>query len=217
AITPDGKEVWVNAGGEDHVPIVDVATLKIKDKVQLGEAIGNGHIWFSPDGKQAYLTSPKFGRVYIIDIPGRKVLANVPVGKTPTFIQVTSDGKNVWGTNTGGTDVYVIDAAATTVAATVEVGPNPNHLTILGQAVYVTVGGANEVAVIENVGGNLTVTQRIPVGKKPHGIWSSSDGKRLYVVHEESNDLKVIDLSSRAVVGSVPVGTKPIAVVVAKR
>lgn len=217
AISPDGKEVWVNAGGEDHLPIVDVGTLKVKDKVDLGSEIGNGHIWFSPDGKQAYVTSPKFGRVYVIDPAARKVVANIPVGKSPTFIQVTSDGKHVWGTNTGGTDVYVIDVAATAVAATVEVGPNPNHLAIVGRSVYVTVGGANEVAVIENVGGNLTVTKRILVGKRPHGIWPSLDGKRLYVVHEESHDLTVIDLSNRAVVGTVPVGKKPIAVVVASR
>jgi len=217
AISPDGKEVWVNAGGEDHIPILDVGTLKVKDKVDLGIEIGNGHIWFSPDGKQAYVTSPKFGRVYIIDTATRKVVANIPVGKSPTFIQVTSDGKHVWGTNTGGTEVYVIDTSATAVAATVEVGPNPNHLTILGRSVYVTVGGANEVAVIENVGGNLTVTRRIPVGKKPHGIWPSLDGKRVYVVHEESHDMTVIDLSTRLIVGTVPVGKRPIAVVVARR
>ncbi len=216
AISPDGKEVWVNAGGEDHIPIVDVGTLKVKGKVDLGVEIGNGHIWFSPDGKQAYVTSPKFDRVYIIDTAARKVTANIPVGKNPTFLQVTSDGKHVWGTNTGGSEVYVIDVAAMAVAATVEVGPNPNHLTIVGRSVYVTVGGADEVAVIENVGGKLQVTRRIPVGRKPHGIWPSPDGKRLYVVHEDSNDLKVIDLSNRVVIGTVPVGKKPIAVVVSR-
>lgn len=217
AISPDGKEVWVNAGGEDHLPILDVGTLKVTDKVDLGIEIGNGHIWFSPDGKQAYVTSPKFGRVYVIDTATRKVVANIPVGKSPTFIQVTSDGRYLWGTNTGGTEVYVIDTSATAVAATVEVGPNPNHLTIVGRSVYVAVGGANEVAVIENVGGKLEVTRRIPVGKKPHGIWPSLDGKRVYVVHEESHDMTVIDLSTRLIVGTVPVGKRPIAVVVARR
>jgi len=67
ATTPNGKELWINAGNEDHIPIVDAASLKIVAKVPLGEPIGTGHVWFTSDGKRAYMTSPKFAQVFVLE------------------------------------------------------------------------------------------------------------------------------------------------------
>lgn len=217
ALSPEGRELWVNVGGEAVIPIVDAATLEVTGQVPLPEAVGTGHIWFSPDGSRAYLTSPKLGQVFVIDRARREVLTTIPVGKSPTFIQASADGKTVWGTNTGASDVYMIDAAANKVLATVEVGKNPNHLTLVGNRVYVTVGGANEVVALETRQGQPHVVERIPVGKKPHGIWASPDGRLLYVAHEETNDVRVIEVASGKVVGTVPVGNKPVAVVTGAR
>lgn len=217
ALSPDGRELWVNVGGEAAIPIVDAETLEVTGRVALPEAVGTGHIWFSPDGRRAYLTSPKLGLVFVIDRARREILTTIPVGKSPTFIQVAQDGQTVWGTNTGGSDVYVIDAAANKVRATVEVGKNPNHLTLLGNRVYVTVGGTNEVVVLESRQGQPQVVARIPVGKKPHGIWASPDGRLLYVAHEETNDVRAIEVATGRVVGAVPVGNKPVAVVTGAR
>ncbi len=217
ALSPEGRELWVNCGNEAAIPIVDAATLEVTGQVPLPETVGTGHIWFSPDGRRAYLTSPKLGQVFVIDRARREILTTVSVGKNPTFIQVSPDGQRIWGTNSGGSDVYVIDAPTNTVRATVEVGKNPNHLTFLGNRVYVTVGGADEVVVLESRYGQPQVVARIPVGKKPHGIWASPDGRLLYVAHEETHDVRAIDVAAGKVVGTVAVGKKPIAVVTATR
>jgi YVTN family beta-propeller protein len=51
------------------------------------------------------------------------------------------------------------------------------------------------------------------VGQRPNGISNNREGTRLFVVHENSNDLKVIDTGSSSVLATVPVGRKPIRVV----
>jgi len=124
---------------------------------------------------------------------------------------VTGDGKEVWGTNTGESSIYVIDAASRRVQ-TIEVGKMPQHLTFVGGKAYVTLGGDNQVAVLDSK--SRQVIGRVSVGRKPHGLWPSADGKRLFVANEEGHDLAVIDVAEARVVGTVPVGKKPIAVVV---
>jgi len=147
-------------------------------------------------------------------VAARRVTRKVGVGKSPTFIQTTTDGKEVWGTNTGESSIYVIDSATRRVQ-TVEVGKMPQHLTFVGGKVYVTLGGENQVALLDPM--SRQVLGRIPVGKKPHGLWPSADGKRIFVAHEEGHDLAVIDVASGQLVSTVAVGKKPIAVVVNSR
>ena len=63
---------------------------------------------------------------------------------------------------------------------------------------------------------NLRVLEEIDVGDRPNGIWANPQGTRVFVVHETSNDLPVIDTGTSRVIATVPVGQKPIRVVVSK-
>jgi YVTN family beta-propeller protein len=53
----------------------------------------------------------------------------------------------------------------------------------------------------------------IPVGKLPHGVWPSGDGSRIYVGIENADELNAIDTATNTVVGRVPVGQAPQAIV----
>ncbi len=220
AISPDGKNLWVVPGKESFLPIFDTTTLASKGALALKEPIGNGHVWISPDGKKAYITSPPKGEVLVATATLDKsniptVTTTIKVGKTCTFIQVSPDGKEIWGTNTGESSIYVIDAATDKVVETIEVGKNPQHLTFVGGKVYVTLGGQNEVAVIDPA--SRKVTGRVAVGKIPHGIWPSPDGTTLYVANEGEGTVSVVDRASAQIVGTIKVGEKPIAVVTLAR
>ncbi len=54
------------------------------------------------------------------------------------------------------------------------------------------------------------------VGERPFGVTIDADGKRAYTANVASNDVSVIDLESRTVVGTVKVGKRPHAVALAK-
>jgi YVTN family beta-propeller protein len=70
----------------------------------------------------------------------------------------------------------------------------------------VTIGGLNQVKVFRT--DDFSQVATIPVGKLPHGIWPSGDGKRIYVGLENADALAVIDTATNTVVATVPVGRR---------
>jgi len=47
------------------------------------------------------------------------------------------------------------------------------------------------------------------VGKLPHWIAISSNGRTVYITNEGSNDISVVDLGSQKVTATIPVGNAP--------
>jgi YVTN family beta-propeller protein len=96
-----------------------------------------------------------------------------------------------------------------------DTGPITNHVNFVrngkGLFAYVTVGGLNVVKVFRAA--DFTQTATIPVGKLPHGIWPSGDGKRIYVGIENGDSLTTIDTQTNKVMADVPIGQAPQAVV----
>jgi YVTN family beta-propeller protein len=112
----------------------------------------------------------------------------------------------------------VIDPATQDKIASINVGPAPQQIAfgfkgLQGPNAYVTVAGLNRVVVLSADPSNLRILEQIDVGQRPNGISGNREGTRLFVVHEVSNDLKVVDTGSSAVLATVPVGRKPIRVV----
>src|SRR5262249_38949752 len=96
----------------------------------------------------------------------------------------------------------------------IDTGPITNHVNFAhngkGLFAYVTVGGLNVVKVFRVPQAALVAT--IPVGKLPHGIWPSGDGKRVYVGIENGDSLIAIDTLTNKVVAEVPIGQAPQAI-----
>ena len=110
----------------------------------------------------------------------------------------------------------VFDAQAPfSLLKTLDTGPITNHVNIVrnanGMFAYVTVGGLNEVQVYRT--DNFSKVATIPVGKLPHGIWPSGDGKRVYVGLENEDRLAAIDTLTNTVIATSPIGQAAQAVV----
>jgi YVTN family beta-propeller protein len=199
-LTNDNRQAWVANIGENTISIVDTTTFRILGTIAVGK--GPTGLTFSRDGRFAYVSNQGDKTVEVIDTASHRVLKAIPVGTNPHFLVLGPDGR-IWGTNTGGTDIYVIDPATQDKVAKGLQGPNA----------YVTVAGLNRVVVLSADPSNLRILEQIDVGQRPNGISGNREGTRLFVVHEVSNDLKVIDTGSSAVLATVPVGRKPIRVV----
>lgn len=89
AVSRDGSEVWTFDWG-GTLTVIDAATLKIKETVQLGGK--PNHIGFSADGAKLYVTrtgdDPELGEVLVIDSRTRKTLRSLRVGKGPHEISL---------------------------------------------------------------------------------------------------------------------------------
>jgi YVTN family beta-propeller protein len=217
-LTNDNRYAWVANIGDDNISIVDTATFRILGTIPVGK--GPTGLAFSRDGRFAYVSNQGDRTISVIDTASHQVLKTIPVGNNPHFLVLGPDGR-IWGTNTGDNDIYVIDPTTHDRVATIEVGPNPQQIAfgykgIAGPNAYVTVGGLNKVVVISGDPRSARITEAIDVGQRPNGIWANPEGTRVFVVHEASNDLHVIDTGTSAVIATVPVGRKPIRVVVSR-
>jgi YVTN family beta-propeller protein len=214
-LTNDNRQAWVANIGENTISVVDTTTFRILGTIGVGK--GPTGLTFSRDGRFAYGSNQGDKTVEVIDTASHRVLKAIPVGTNPHFLVLGPDGR-IWGTNTGGTDIYVIDPATQDKIASINVGPAPQQIAfgfkgLQGPNAYVTVAGLNRVVVLSADPSNLRILEQIDVGQRPNGISGNREGTRLFVVHEVSNDLKVVDTGSSAVLATVPVGRKPIRVV----
>jgi len=214
-LTNDNRQAWVANIGENTISVVDTTTFRILGTIGVGK--GPTGLTFSRDGRFAYVSNQGDKTVEVIDTASHRVLKAIPVGTNPHFLVLGPDGR-IWGTNTGGTDIYVIDPATQDKIASINVGPAPQQIAfgfkgLQGPNAYVTVAGLNRLVVLSADPSNLRILEQIDVGQRPNGISGNREGTRLFVVHEVSNDLKVVDTGSSAVLATVPVGRKPIRVV----
>ncbi len=217
-LTNDNRHAWVANIAENNISIVDTATYRILGTIPVGK--GPTGLTFSRDGRFAYVSNQGDKSVSVIETASHRVIKTIPMGSNPHFLVLGPDGR-VWGTNTGGNDIYVIDPATQEKIASFEVGPTPQQIAfaykgMAGPNAYVTLGGSNKVVVVKADPKDLRILEEIDVGQRPNGIWANPDGTRVFVVHEVSNDLRVIDTGTSQVIATVPVGQKPIRVVVSR-
>jgi YVTN family beta-propeller protein len=218
ALTNDNHYAWVANIGDNTVSIVDTATYRVVGTIAVGR--GPTGLVFSRDGRFAYVSNQGDRAVAVIDTASLKVIKTIPVGDNPHFLTLGPDGR-IWGGNSGGKDIYVINPATQTRVATLEVGPNPQQIAfaykgMVGPNAYVTLSGADQIAVVSAELNTLRVLERIPTGAKPNGIWANPEGTRIYVGHEVGNEIRVYDTGTNALLSTVPVGNKPVRVLVSR-
>lgn len=218
ALTNDNKQAWVANIGDNNISVIDTDTYRILGTIPAGK--GTTGITFSHDGRFAYVSNQGDKTVNVIDTSAHQIIKTIPVGPNPHFLVVSPDGY-VWGTNTGANDIYVIDPETNEKIATFEVGSKPQQIAfgfkgMQGPNAYITVGGLNKVIALSSDPKNLKIVDEIPVGEGPNGIWANPEGTRLYVGHDKSNDVRIIDSGASQVIATVPVGRKPIRVVVSR-
>ncbi len=209
--TPDGNEVWVTVRGEDYVAVLDGHDFV--EKMRIRVPAGPGMTIFSPDGKYGYVCSSFNPETDVITVAEHRIVGRV--AQASPFcpnIAATPDGTQVWFTlkDVGRTQVF--DARPPfALLKTLDTGPISNHVNIVrnthGQFAYVTIGGLNEVKVFRT--DNFEQVATIPVGKLPHGIWPSGDGRRVYVGLENDDRLTAIDTLSNKVIANIPIGQAP--------
>jgi YVTN family beta-propeller protein len=217
-LTNDNRHAWVANIGEDNISIIDVAALRIVGTIPVGK--GPTGLAFSRNGAFAYVSNQGDRTLNVIDTASHRIIKTLEVGANPHFLVLGPDGR-IWGANTGGETIYVIDTNSQTLVGSLRVGPAPQQIAfgykgLTGPLAFVTIGGGNKVAVVSSDVNNLRILEEIAVGERPNGIWANPQGTRMFVVHEVSNDLRVIDTGASQVIAKVGVGRKPIRVVVSR-
>jgi YVTN family beta-propeller protein len=206
---PVSKMLYVTTEMKNSVTIVDPKTLKIVGEIPTGQAESH-MLAISPDGQRGYTANVGPGTVSVLDIPGRKTIAVIPVSQTVQRIAISRSGGTVFTADQTKPQLVVIDTATNTVKRRVDLpslayGTAP---TMDGQWLVVTTDHA--VAVVDL--GILEVSQMIDVPGKPQEVLISPDGRFAYVscaMGAENGKVAVIDVKEWKVKTLIDAGKYP--------
>ncbi|SOD25611.1 40-residue YVTN family beta-propeller repeat-containing protein [Variovorax sp. YR752] len=207
AMTTDGKWLLVAVNGDDRVAFVDTTAHGVSATVPVPKP---HTIAIRPDGRQAYVASQEPGHfaLVVIDMATRSVVTEIPLDKPPRDLEFGHDGKALYLTLAGVPAVQVLDPATNQWSAPVPTGVSPHiaqHFAGMASGVVV-VQGPGEVMLFDPA--RRAAVRSIGVGKQPHWLDLSADGKKLWVSNEGSNDVSVVDLAGGPV-HTVAVGNAP--------
>lgn len=176
----------------------------------------------SPDDKTVYVTSEVANIVHVVDVASKEIAANIVAGNRPRRFAMTPDQKELWVSNELSGSVSIIDVESNEVIETIEFLPKgfrPEDVTPVGitmtkdgETAVVSLGRANHVAFVDVE--KREIEDYVLVGERAWNTTFNKDDSLLYVVNGLSDDVSIIDASSRKVVKSIPVGRVPYAVLV---
>lgn len=144
----------------------------------------------------AYIPNYGDGTISVINIATDAVFDTIHVGSNPIGVAVNPKMKRVYVTNNGDNSVSVIDTSSNNVIKTINVGSEPLGVAVSpdGTKVYVANHGEASVSVID-AATNTVIDTWDNVGVVPIGVEATSNGY-LYVTHEISNGITVVDTSN---------------------
>jgi YVTN family beta-propeller protein len=149
------------------------------------------------------------------------VAGNIPVGQSPSYIQIAPGGKFAYIANPGADAVDVINTANDKVSGTIKIPQGPAQFVSFspdGRTAYISIYGSHStpsIAFIDTA--SSTVTGSVAVDNfTPGPSTTSPDGRFLYVPNHNTamsganeNVVDVIDTASKTLVNKIPVPANP--------
>src|SRR5580704_6204510 len=126
-LSPDDREVWAANAGSGTVSIIDAATSKVTQTIDVRTKHSN-RLKFTPDGKFALISDPATGELVIVDTATRTITKMLDVGNNPGGILIVPDGSRAYVALAGDNAVAVIDLHTLEVSGKIPTGQGPDGL-----------------------------------------------------------------------------------------
>ena len=127
AISPDDKEVWVVNRGDGTLSVIEVASNKVSQTVDL-KVKEPFRIAFTPNGERAIIAAHIGTEVVVQDVASRKELKRINVGKEAHGVLISPDGLHAYVNVIGGSSVEVIDLKTLEVIGRIATLPEPEAM-----------------------------------------------------------------------------------------
>ncbi|HWR54360.1 MAG TPA: bifunctional YncE family protein/alkaline phosphatase family protein [Bryobacteraceae bacterium] len=182
AFRPDGGEIWAGETtrtGTDNIIIIPVTSGRpgAAERIALeGHPVPSG-IAFAKDGKTAYVALSRNNTVALVDVEGRKVLREIPVGIAPFSVAISFKHNRLFVTNRGG---HRPDASDT-------VAPSSGSNVVVAPLTGATTSGTLSVVDLENYS-----VREVPVGLAPAAVALNPDETLLGVANAHSDSIHLL-------------------------
>jgi len=126
-VSPDGREFWAANSGDGTVSIIDVATKKVVQTLDIHTKRSN-RLKFTRDGKVALVSDLAGNEVVALDAASRKEIKRLSPGRQPEGILIVPDGSRAYVALAGENAVAVLDLRTLEVTARIPTGKGPDGL-----------------------------------------------------------------------------------------
>ncbi|MDT8915305.1 YncE family protein [Amycolatopsis sp. PS_44_ISF1] len=219
-LSPDLRTLLITCeshGGE--LIALDLETDEVTGSVPVG-APGPHWLTLTPDGTKVFTANKEEPFVTVVDVASMTVTGRIETPCGTEGIAVSPDGAQVFVAGRRSPHLYLVDVAADrlTAALPLEEGPGAVAVTPDGRRVVFTSFNFdvwNENPVLRR--GFVQVLElpsrelgpRIPVGRFPLNVTTSSEGGTAYVANYKDDTVSVVDLDEMTVTDTRPVGEGP--------
>ncbi|MBI4388787.1 MAG: beta-propeller fold lactonase family protein, partial [Nitrospinae bacterium] len=205
--SPDGKVAFIANMGTNSITIIDAVS---KEKLADVVAGAKAHdVAVSPDGKTAVACNVGAGNITFIDVASRQAVHTLPTGEKPLTAVFSPGGRQVYVVNAGPANITVVDMNTRQIARTLPgaKGAMAIRATDDWGLLWLTAPEENKLLLMNPRTG--AVEDSVDVPGEPHGLALSPDGKTAYVGQRGLNQISMIDIASRKIVKSTPLGKRP--------
>ena len=205
---PASKRLYVPRS--THTQVIQTDTGAVVG--DLKDTPGVHGVALATDLGRGFTSNGKGNSVTVFDLKTLEVLGTFPTGQNPDAIYYDSGSKKVFVFNGKSKDATVIDATAAkfdaaAVVATIPLGGKPETPVSDNKGrIFVTLEDLNAIGVINIATLKLSDTWPMPGGDEPSGLAIDRSGGRLFAGCCGNNVMVVIDLQTRKVLTTLPIG-----------
>ena len=131
-LSPDGKQFWVANAGDPTVSVIDVATKKVVQTLEVGTKHSN-RLKFTPDGKLVLVSDIATGDLVVIDTSSRKPIKRIKLGKSAAGILIVPDGSRAYVALTADGKVAIVDLKTLSQTGEIATGRGPDGMAWVGR------------------------------------------------------------------------------------
>ena len=126
-ISPDGREYWAANSGDGTVSIIDVATKKVLQTLDVRVNRSN-RLKFTLDGKLVLISDLGNNALVVVDAASRKVVKRLNPGRQPEGILIAPDGARAYVAVAGEKNVAILDLKTLEVTTSIPTGNGPDGM-----------------------------------------------------------------------------------------
>ena len=126
-LSPEGKELWAANSHDGTVSIVNVASKKVTQTLDLHTKFAN-RLKFTPDGKLVLISDLGTGDLVVLDAAARKEIKRVSLGHGAAGILIRADGSLAYVAVSRDNYVAVVDLKTLSVVGRIATGKGPDGM-----------------------------------------------------------------------------------------
>ena len=159
---------------------VDLATQKPLWTISTGKTPAD--LYLAPDDKTLLIGLTGASEVEVYDVAGAKkavLTKRIPTGEGAHAFRSQGDKRLVFVSNRSANTISRIDVTTLSVVDTYKTPAGPDCMEMLadGKTLLFTARWAGKLVALDIE--KKTITQQVPVGKSPHGVWTLNHASRL--------------------------------------